>query len=227
MKLLIFDMDQTLVELFDIHNIATKESFKKILKLDVDLKEIDCFGRTLHENIFMMCKKHGVDEDTCNGAIPQIMRAYKKAFIRALPKNISKSVLPGVKELFEKLEKTDHMKVIVTGCVEDITHEVLKRTKLLKNFEFTVCGSRYITREKLVKKAVDRASRISGKRFRGEDIIVFGDSPRDIEAVQAYKPITIISMTGYYTKKIIESYNPSFIFKNLSNTAKIMKIIGK
>lgn len=50
MKLVIFDLDQTLVDFLSIHDEVTRELFKKSFGVDVRLSEIDFSGKSLTDN---------------------------------------------------------------------------------------------------------------------------------------------------------------------------------
>ena len=51
MNLVIFDLDQTIVELFHVHNKATKEVMKRNFNVKASLDEIDFAGHTLKRNL--------------------------------------------------------------------------------------------------------------------------------------------------------------------------------
>jgi phosphoserine phosphatase len=52
LKLIIFDLDQTLVDSISVHDKATNELFKRRFGVDARLREIDFAGKSLKENSF-------------------------------------------------------------------------------------------------------------------------------------------------------------------------------
>ena len=50
MKLIIFDLDQTLVDFLSVHDEVTRRLFKTLFNVDVRLSEIDFAGKSLNDN---------------------------------------------------------------------------------------------------------------------------------------------------------------------------------
>jgi beta-phosphoglucomutase-like phosphatase (HAD superfamily) len=50
MKLIIFDLDQTLVDFISVHDEITKRLFKGFFNIDAKLTEIDFAGKNLNDN---------------------------------------------------------------------------------------------------------------------------------------------------------------------------------
>jgi beta-phosphoglucomutase-like phosphatase (HAD superfamily) len=50
MKLVIFDLDQTLVDFLSVHNEVTRRLFKRFFNVAIRLTEIDFTGKSLTEN---------------------------------------------------------------------------------------------------------------------------------------------------------------------------------
>jgi len=223
MKLIIFDLDQTLVDVFPFHNKATELTFKKIFNIKARMDEIDYAGKTL-KKVFMELVALKKIPKTEREKIPKALKLYNKIFLSILPKNIKKFVLPGAHELVNELAKNkENFLIVVTGDSEKIAKSLLHRCHLLKKFHFLITGEHTTNRKKLIKIAIKKACKVA-KQKRFDKIIVIGDSIRDIETGKAVDAITIAVLTGIHTKEQLQAKKPDFIFRNLKNK-KILEII--
>src|SRR3972149_2158239 len=102
MKLVIFDMDQTLVEFIAVHDEATRRLFRKFFNVDAALTEIDYAGRSLNESFRVLAGLKHVPEKDFREKSPRLLEAYDSAFGASLPAAAGKYVLPGVRELLDR-----------------------------------------------------------------------------------------------------------------------------
>ncbi len=225
MKLIVFDLDQTIIDLVEFHDKATYLSLKKVFGIDAWLHEIDYGGNTIKKNLITLARLKGIKNKQLV-KIPRAVNLYDKFFISVVPKNISRFLLPGAEKLIKELSKNkENYLILLTGDSEKISKEVLKKTGLLHYFHFLVTGEHTKSRIKLMKKAVKKAYRKTMQE-KFEKIIVLGDSTHDIEAGKAVNAVTISLLTGIHTKKQLEKKKTDYIFKNLNNK-KILEIIEK
>jgi phosphoglycolate phosphatase-like HAD superfamily hydrolase len=75
----------------------------------------------------------------------------------------------------------------------------------------------------MVKIAIKRAK--EKFNFKGE-VFVIGDTPNDIIAGKEANVKTIVVATGVYSKKKLMKFNPDYVFENLEDTNKIIKIFS-
>lgn len=226
MKLIIFDLDQTIVELFDFHNVATTKTFEQVFGFKAKLDEIDFAGKTLRQNLEELAKLKGISKQEIARKLPVTIKIYERNFIAILPKNIQKAVLPGVAALVKKLYKDkNNILVIVTGDSRVIANIVLEKAKLLHYFSSIITGERARSRIELAKQALQKAKKKAAKR-KIDKIIVVGDSIRDIESGKAIGATTIAVLTGFHSKAQLKKAGAGYIFKNLADK-KILKIINK
>ena len=111
MKLVIFDMDQTLVEVIGVHNEATRLVFNSFFNVEARLTEIDYAGRSLTESFQILAGTRGIPEDEVRDKISEILAAYDRAFDECLPADGTGFILPGVIHLLEELSRSGNMLV--------------------------------------------------------------------------------------------------------------------
>ncbi len=106
MKLIIFDLDQTLVDFISIHDEVTQKLFRKFFGVDARLTEIDFTGKSLTENFRELARLKTVPIKTFERNRQKLLENHGSTFAETIPEDASMYILPGVKELLEELTKT-------------------------------------------------------------------------------------------------------------------------
>ncbi len=226
MKLIIFDLDQTLVQLFPLHNKTSGIVMKKVFEVKARMQEIDYAGKTLKKTIYELAMLKGISKNEREKKIAKAVKLYVKEFISMLPKNKKKFYLPGAINLIKKLSQNkDNFLIILSGDAERIVRTALKRANMLKHFKFIVTGEHEISRIKLIRKAVKKAHK-KARINKFNKVIVIGDSTHDIASGKAINALTIAVTTGTHTKQQLKKAGADYIFRNLKNK-KILEIIEK
>lgn len=211
-KLVLFDLDQTLIDLFKFHNNAFSKAFEKVFDKKVGLDEIDFAGKTIKTVAVEIAKLKGISKKELKKKFTKALKLYEKFFIDSLPKNLRPFLLKGASKLVKKLHKKGFILILVSGGPKKILKTVLRRTSLLKYFSFIVSGEKEANRIRLVKGFVKKLK----KKIAVEKIFVIGDSVRDIESGKAINAVTIAVLTGFHSKKQLKKAMPSSIVRNLA-----------
>jgi phosphoglycolate phosphatase len=226
MKLVIFDLDQTLVDFIAVHNEATRQLFKKSFGVEAELTEIDFAGRSLTENLVALARLKGVSEEKVKKNIKQLLADYENIFRENIPQDASRHILPGVKRLLKALSKTDKLVVLYTGDSASIVDQVFRVTGFGKCFRFCVYGTEVQSRVDMVRLAVEKAERLARNRFTNKDIVIVGDSLRDIDCGKQFNALTIAVATGFHSEEELRAAKPDYLFKNLKDYKKVLVAIG-
>jgi phosphoglycolate phosphatase len=217
MKLVIFDLDQTLVDLFAVHDKAYHRTMKDIFNINACYKKLDYTGKRVPDLVREYALREGVSNAVIDINIEEAERVYELHFFE-LSRNVKKHILPGVSRLIPLLAKKYKL-AIVTGSLRHITDAMLSESGLRKYFKIVMTGENASSKPELVKKAIKKAGKVS-------EVWVIGDSSRDIDAGRANKTKTIGVMTGNHDRKTLSAAKPTHIFKDLSHTKKIIEAIG-
>ncbi len=118
-------------------------------------------------------------------------------------------ILPGAKELLEELSKTNHIIALYTGDSPEVVHHVFRTTPLGKYFRFCLYGTEVETRAEMVKLAIQKAEKLAGREFKNKNIVLIGDSLRDIECGKLFSAITIAVATSFHSKAELSKAEPS------------------
>jgi phosphoglycolate phosphatase-like HAD superfamily hydrolase len=226
MKLVIFDMDQTLVDFISIHDETVRELFKQYFDVDAGLTEIDFAGRSMADSFLDLAKLKGISEDKIRSKSKELLSSYETSFSKNIPPDASKHVLPGVKQLLEELLKIGHFVVLYTGDSAGVVNQVFKATGLGTYFKFSVYGTEAKTRADMARLAVKKAESLTGVGFRGRDVVIIGDSVRDIECGKEINALTIAVATGFHSAEELRKRKPDYLFSDLKDYKQVLRAIG-
>ncbi|MBI5066295.1 HAD family hydrolase [Candidatus Woesearchaeota archaeon] len=208
-KLILFDVDQTLIKVFSFHEKALEKTFKENFSVKASYFDVDFEGRRFADVIKEIGKKHNLD--LSEEEILKFINDYSQNFEEILPGNIEKYILPGAKELVQELSKK-HTLGIITGSTEKVGSEILKRSKLYDYFKVFCFSNEAKNRAEMVAKAIKKA-----QNYDFSEAIVIGDSTNDITSAQANHLRVISVNTGHHTKEKLLKHHPDLFVKTLED----------
>lgn len=215
-KLILFDVDQTLVDALVHHNIAYKKAFKEVFNVDAELTDINFAGKIVPNIVRELGELKGISKDEVGSKLKGTIERIEFFFKESIAKGEIR-VLPGVRELLEKLKKRSHFLGVITGNPKDITQSILEKSKLKDYFGIFVYGSESEDRVELVGIAIAKAEQKFGTKFSGKDVVIVGDSIRDIECGKPHGSLTIAVTTGFYSKEELMKHSPDYLFQDLTD----------
>jgi phosphoglycolate phosphatase len=80
-------------------------------------------------------------------------------------------------------------------------------------------------RADLPRYAMERATRLLGRTVTGADIVIIGDTPRDIAAARAVGARAIAVATGPYSEQELHQAEADVVLADLRDTAAILGAI--
>ena len=222
-KLVLFDIDKTLIDGFQGHGKAFSEGFRKVYHVDTTVNTINCQGMTEQQVIIEVLKSKGFSEKEIMSKIEECMRVMIDHFnkIIATDKII---LLDGVEELLKQLNDHNILMGLVTGNLEPIGRGKLRKVNINHYFKIGGFGNDDIDRANLARLAIKRAEKDLGFKSNN-NVFLCGDAPQDMKAGKEVGVKTIGVMTGVYSKRQLENAGADFVLKNLKDTERILKII--
>jgi len=181
-KLLLFDIDGTLVLTGGAGIRALNRAFRELVGVENAMERVRPHGKTdpaIIREVFEICGNAG----QCSDWMTRILDAY----VRYLPGEVNGSssykVLPGILRFLEDFHGHSDLAIgLATGNVEEGARIKLERGNLNRFFSFGGFGSDAESRTELVRRAAEKGARVAGQKVKPEDIFVIGDTPRDIDA---------------------------------------------
>src|SRR5688500_165014 len=226
-KLILFDIDGTLVLTGGAGIRAMNRAGEEILGVLNLLDGIPCAGRTdwiiLHDALTKT--GHELDED--------LFGRIRDAHIRYLAEEIEhpgdgvKDVMPGVRELLPALRSRDDVTLgLLTGNFEEAARIKLDHFDLWEYFRCGAFGDDAADRNALVPFAVDRARACGLGDFAYGDVIVIGDTPSDVACARAVGAVPVAVATGTYSLDALRKTGAPIVLEDLSDTDGFLRMIG-
>jgi len=222
-KLILFDIDHTLINGAEGHRLAFHEGFRIVYGVETTIDIIDYLGMTDKEIIYEVLKIHGFDEKIIASKLQECMDIMVDVFNRVASNYLIK-VLGGVKELLNELN-THHVLVgLATGNIEPIAWKKMQIVRLDSYFSLGGFGSDDRKRSNIIRLAIKRAEEKFNFKFNN-NVYIFGDTPRDIYAGKEAHIKTIGVATGRFTEEQLIKAGADFVFQDLKDTARVLKVV--
>jgi phosphoglycolate phosphatase-like HAD superfamily hydrolase len=219
-KLLLFDIDGTLLLTGRAGEHALRVAFKERFGVDDDLSSISFAGSTDGAIARQMFAAHDISPTPEN--IADLFDGYVHHLALELPRREGR-VLPGIVELLDALHgREDCVLGLLTGNIEKGAELKLSHYGVWDFFEFGAFADDHVDRNKLGPVAHSRAVEKHGISFEAEDVFVLGDTPRDIDCARAAGFVAVAIATGSYGQDELAAHQPDFLFEDLSDTRGVL-----
>ena len=223
-KLIIFDIDGTLLLTGGAGKIAFDRVFSELFGIEGAWQEMHPDGRTdpslIRELFKKNCGRFPLPEE-----YDQIVESYTRNMASALQETQNFRLMPGILELLRKIEERRlGLLGLATGNFESTAYLKLERGGLRDFFSYGGFGSDFRDRLKLTKLAVERGHQRLGRRLEPEEIILVGDTDHDVRCGKLLGLTTIAVATCTTPKSVLASLRPDFLLDRLSPLEEILPI---
>lgn len=244
-RLVLFDIDCTLIDAHGAGGRAILQAIKEVYGLQGDHGGYSYHGRTdpaIVRDLVAMWSAPGAEQvvDEFNGGTqPQVVEALAQRlgadsatverllqrcidrYVELLRAEVADGhieVLPGVRELLTALTADRRVLLgLLTGNVAEGAQVKLAPTGLWDLFKVGAFGSDSHLRSDLPAVAVERAEQLGGRRFVGKEIVVIGDTPADIECGAALGVKAVAVATGRHQVAELAAHAPDALFPDFSD----------
>jgi len=198
-KIPLFDIDWTLLEGgHTIHDDAFTHAYETIYQLKgASIHEVEHNGMIDSQILMLIAQRHGVSEKKAKEKVAEALTAMVDYFMKHADKG-SYKVMPGVKELLEELRLLNIPLGLLTGNIEEIGWEKVRRAGIKEYFTFGAFGSLAYKRVDLIPIAKKRLEEILKEDIPLERFVIIGDSPLDIACARAGNIEVIAVAAGVY-----------------------------
>ena len=225
MKLVLFDIDGTLIRDDGAAREAYGIALKKVYDYERPLKAYDFSGRTDPQITYMVLGDGGFSPDQIEAKFGELWTAYLEALSRLVSRERVR-VMPGILPLLDELHRHDDVVLgLLTGNIEPGARIKLAPHDLNAYFPFGAFGSDSMDREKLPPIAIHRAEELAGHRIEGRDVVIIGDSIYDVRCGVPHNATTIAVATGVTPPEKLHAENPDHFFETLEDTDGVMRAI--
>jgi phosphoglycolate phosphatase-like HAD superfamily hydrolase len=222
MRLILWDIDGTLVQAGEVGRDIFTEAFQAVLGRapdQVTAKALVMAGRTDPEIALEFLAAHEVEGERHLPAFSEALvsaLAAKAAMIRERGR-----ALAGARDILDALDRTDGVvQSLLTGNVQPNALLKLASFELDGYLDFEVggFGSDHHHRPSLVQVARDKAERKYGTAFDGPATVLVGDTPLDVAAGKAGGARVVAVATGPYRVEELRATEADAVLEDLRDT---------
>jgi phosphoglycolate phosphatase-like HAD superfamily hydrolase len=212
--LVLFDIDGTLTRRAGPHHReALIQGIRRVAGLETTTDGIPVQGMLDPNILALMMRRAGAKAALVRDAMPEVMRAAERYYMRVCPELRDKHC-PGVEPLLQRLTRRGILLALVTGNLTRIGWRKLERAGLRGYFRYGAFGEMAKTRAALARLAIREARRREWIA-RDTPISLIGDATSDVIAARANGIRAIAVQTGLTPAEDLLREGPHILLKDL------------
>jgi phosphoglycolate phosphatase-like HAD superfamily hydrolase len=213
-RILLFDIDGTLVSTGGAGAVAWKRAFDELYGIPADIGKFTDAGMT-DPDVGARTFEAVLHRKPTSRELAQLVQRRLEYLPEAVAESEGYTVLPGVPERLEQLSREGHLLGIITGNGDGAAHIKLARGDLNRWFTFGAYASAGVDRAGIVRRAVERGEAMLGDDVPNTEIYVIGDTPLDIQAAHAVDCTAIGVATGHYDREALREAGADHVLDTL------------
>lgn len=225
MKLLLFDIDGTLLKGGGVGPRAMEDAGKTLFGETFALQGLDMSGK-IDPQIFaelVQLNKHLEVEKHHD----QFKARYLQNLEHFLFTDGSPLILPGVLELLQELEPYSRTLGLLTGNYSLAAPLKIKAAKMdMNQFKVNAFGDEGRSRNDLPKVAMNKYKQLTGEDIAGHEVMIIGDTPRDVECAKVNGCYAFAVATGRWSFEELERSGADTVVQDLSNPQALLNLLA-
>ena len=213
-RAVLFDIDGTLLTTGGAGGRAWASAFEERFGRPADIERFSEVGMS-DPDVARATFVGTLGREPNDDELAQLIMGY----LMRLPDEVLNSpgyrVFDGVRDTLAGLSEMGTVLGLVTGNIEGAARIKMERSHLNRYFAFGGYGTDSRDRAALTQAAIDRAEMLHGHDLDRADIVVVGDTPRDVEAAHAVGAISVTVATGEYTEDQLHAAGADHVLPNL------------
>lgn len=223
-RVVLFDIDGTLIQ----SGGAGEKAFSRVCETEFGVPsgtaQLQFAGRTDPSIVRDFFQQHHIAPSADN-----FQRFFDRYVFQLdyLLGELNGSVLPGVHQMICNLGALPRPPLIglLTGNIRLGAQIKLGHYRLWDSFRMGGFGDDHEDRNQIAVVARERASRMIRETLAGDDILVIGDTPRDIECARAIRARSLAVATGKYSTTQLREESPTWAVESLAHVC-VQEICG-
>ena len=226
MKLVLFDIDGTLITSRGAGRRAMRTALERVFGAAGGIDQYDLGGRTDTRIVHDVMGALGWEPARVKDRLDDFFEAYLAGLTSEIGDGCHVVTLPGVSLVVDRLaQSADVVLGLVTGNIEEGARIKLLPTGLWPHFRIGAYGSDHMDRRRLPSLAARRAHALVGHTFAPTDVVVIGDTPHDIDCARAFGAVVIAVSTGQYTRAALLAEHPDHLFDDLADVERVLETV--
>ena len=213
-KLVLFDIDGTLIRTGGAGVKAFEETFKSVFGIPEATRTLKFAGRTDTSLVREGFVLHGIEPTAQN--FEKFFNAYPQ-LLEQLLRQLPGAVCEGVNSFIAGIDGFSPPPALglLTGNIRRGAELKLTHYGLWQHFPFGGFGDDHEDRNCIATVAKERGERMLGQELRGEEIVVIGDTPLDVACAKSIGAKVIAVGTGNYTAAELQKSEPTWAVDHL------------
>jgi phosphoglycolate phosphatase-like HAD superfamily hydrolase len=227
-KLILFDIDGTLILSGKAGSRAMNRAFEQTCGLPDALQRVDLAGRT--DRIIMTDALSGLGRALDEDFVGQFRDIYCEFLREELHRDGIgwKGALPGVPALLDHLvERPDVSLALLTGNFRASAEIKLAHFDLWRYFPWGAFADDAIERNDLLPVALARAHADGLSGLDPADVIIVGDTPHDITCARSGGAKVVAVATGNYDLDQLRACEPDVLFADLADPSQFLSVLDR
>jgi phosphoglycolate phosphatase-like HAD superfamily hydrolase len=223
MRLLLFDIDQTLIYTAGAGMRCLRRAVAEVTGLHLEFAALPD-GKTDPLILEEMLAQAGLSPTEYEH---EIWRRYEQYLGEELSRaDERRTVKPGVRPLLAALSEDSRACLgLLTGNLEVTARVKLAAFALAEYFPVGAFGSDAADRNQLGPIALERARRHWGVPFEAAETWIIGDTERDVRAAHAFGGRALAVATGRATVDELRASGAETVLADLADTARVMEVL--
>jgi phosphoglycolate phosphatase-like HAD superfamily hydrolase len=212
--LFLWDIDGTLLSCGGAGLRALERACRDLHDLDRAGHGVTLAGNTDHQICHDLFQLHlgRTPEET---EIQTLLDRYLVHLEEEVAASAAYRVMPFVEATLSALEQAGHLHGLCTGNIAEGARIKLERGNLWRHFPFGGFGSDAVARADIVARAIERGCAAAGRRLSPREVLVVGDTPRDVAAAHANGVRCIAVATGSYDTDALRATGAELVIETL------------
>lgn len=220
--LILFDIDGTLLKPGDkAHQQALLDAVEDVYGVRSSLEGVPLGGMLDSQIIRLALEAEAVPNQEIRDGLAPAMQRMGERYVELLGNDERKSwLLPGVVELIDRMAP-DFTLSVLTGNASGVARTKLTAAGIAGYFQTGAFGDSADHRHELVPIAVELVRQHTGEAPLPGQVLLVGDTPRDIEAAKASGCRVLAVATGRYGVDELADHEPDLVFPTLGDVDQV------
>ena len=224
-RLVLFDIDGTLLSAAGVSATALKEALVEHFGTEGSLPGYDYSGKTDPQIVRELMRGAGLED----AAIEQRMGKALDSYLRRLRERLRPEHVrakPGVVAVVRALARDPRVTLgLLTGNLEPGARLKVEPLGLNEHFPFGAYGSDHEDRHELPAVAVERALAHTGHRFQGKRVVIVGDSIHDVRCGRSLGVRAVAVATGLTAAATLAAEDPDALLEDCSDLDRALQAV--
>jgi len=226
-RLVLFDIDGTLLSADGAGKRAIHAALMEVFGTTGPINGYAFGGRTDPEIVRDLLRADGLTDAEIDDGLPALWFRYVEN-LHGEVREMRVRPLPGVEALVARIERAGGETVLglLTGNIAAGARIKVDAAGLrFERFRVGAYGSDHAARPELPAIAVARARELTGVAYSGKEIVIVGDTPKDVACGLHLGVRSIATATGHHSAEELAGCDPDHVFADLSDVDAVWRAI--